>query len=301
MTFLPSPAGTGIGGSMHMYNAENHFYGGCGIVGAQIPLGAGLGLAHQYKKDGSVAITMYGDGAANQGQKYEALNMAGLWALPVIFVCENNHYGELGPWQELHGCVLLQLDPGNASAALRTRPTGCVLSSAAFTVRLHRAFLEGQHLQRPQSLSAGVLGRSSHPSLVETRGLVAVKFAKTYALANGPIILEMDTYRYHGHSMSDPGSTYRTRDEVNSMRQERDPIERVRKLLQKHEIDPAELKRVEKEVKREVDEAVESSKVGPIPPDSWLWRNVYADPKNSQLRQVDGTYIAPTHTLDYSV
>eukprot|EP00873_Tetraselmis_striata_P001467 jgi/Tetstr1/421731/TSEL_001190.t1 len=239
-------ASKGIGGSMHMYKKENNFYGGCGIVGAQIPLGAGLAFKHKYMKERNVAFTMYGDGAANQGQKYEALNIAGLWDLPVIFVCENNHYGMgTAEWR------------GSKSPAFYTR---------------------GDYV----------------PGLkVDGMDVLAVKqataFAKEYAVDNGPIILEMDTYRYHGHSMSDPGSTYRTRDEVSSTRQERDPIERVRKLILSLEIgvEAADLKKIEKTIKKEVDGVVEQSKADPYPPRDFLTRNIYKDMLRSSFRGVD--------------
>lgn len=235
----------GLGGSMHMYKVENRFYGGCGIVGAQVPLGAGLGYAHKYRKDGSVAVTMYGDGAANQGQIFEAFNMAALWNLPVLFVCENNHYG-MGT-SDIKGA-----------------------KSAKFYTR-------GDYMPGIQ---------------IDGMDALAVKqgtaYAKEYAVKNGPIILEMDTYRYHGHSMSDPGSTYRTRDEISSMRTQRDPIEHIRKLLLSHElIDPAELKRIEKGIKKEVDAAVEEAKKGPLPKEEQLWKNIYVDTLGMHLRGRD--------------
>lgn len=248
----------GIGGSMHMYNRKNNFYGGNGIVGAQIPLGAGLALAHKYKKEPNVAVTMYGDGAANQGQKYEALNMAGLWNLPCIFVCENNHYGMgTAEWR------------GSKSPNFYTR---------------------GDYIPGLKADGMDVLAVKQ-----------VTAFAKKYALEHGPIILELDTYRYHGHSMSDPGSTYRTRDEINTMRQERDPIERVKKLYVSNGGDANELKRVEKEIKKEVDSAVEAAKNGPLPPLDWAWKNAYMAPENVTLRTVDGKYIKPEYDIAYKM
>jgi len=246
----------GIGGSMHMYHRKNHFYGGCGIVGAQIPLGAGLAFAHKYEKDEAVAVTMYGDGAANQGQKYEALNMAGLWNLPCIFVCENNHYG-----------------------------MGTAVERAA---KSSNFYTRGDYIPGLKVDGMDVLASKQ-----------AFAFAKAYALVNGPIVLELDTYRYHGHSMSDPGSTYRSRDEISSMRQERDPVERVKKLMLARGADAAELKRIEKEVKKEVDEAVEAAKASPTPPDHWLWKNVYKDASNVALRNIDGSPVTPVYDPDY--
>ncbi|CAN6448515.1 unnamed protein product [Victoria cruziana] len=224
----------GKGGSMHFYKKENGFYGGHGIVGAQVPLGCGLAFAQKYVKDEAVTFAMYGDGAANQGQLFEALNISALWDLPAILVCENNHYGM-----------------GTAEWRAAKSPA---------------YYKRGDYV----------------PGLkVDGMDALAVKqacmFAKEYALKNGPIILEMDTYRYHGHSMSDPGSTYRTRDEISGVRQERDPIERVRKLILAHDIASAtELKDIEKEVRKEVDDAIAEAKESPMPDSSSLFDHVYA-------------------------
>eukprot|EP00199_Chlamydomonas_sp_CCMP681_P002102 CAMPEP_0119107106 /NCGR_PEP_ID=MMETSP1180-20130426/7953_1 /TAXON_ID=3052 ORGANISM="Chlamydomonas cf sp, Strain CCMP681" /NCGR_SAMPLE_ID=MMETSP1180 /ASSEMBLY_ACC=CAM_ASM_000741 /LENGTH=401 /DNA_ID=CAMNT_0007092545 /DNA_START=67 /DNA_END=1272 /DNA_ORIENTATION=- len=248
----------GIGGSMHMYNRQHNFYGGNGIVGAQIPLGAGVAFAHKYKKEPNVCVAMYGDGAANQGQKYEALNMAGLWDLPVIFVCENNHYGM-------------------GTAAWRSAKSPLY-------------YTRGDYIPGIKADGMDVLAVKQ-----------VVAFAKAHVLAKGPIILELDTYRYHGHSMSDPGSTYRTRDEINSMRQQRDPVERVKKLLIENGYPAEEVKRMEREVKQDVDSAVEAAKAAPIPPPEWLWRNMYQDPCDSEMRKVDGTHVKPTFDRSYKV
>ncbi|KAK9806210.1 hypothetical protein WJX72_005469 [[Myrmecia] bisecta] len=238
-------ASKGMGGSMHMYHKAHNFYGGQGIVGAQIPVGAGLGFAHKYRKDGGVAFAMYGDGAANQGQKYEALNIAALWSLPVIFVCENNHYG------------------------MGTAEWRAAKSSSFYT--------RGDYSPGLKVDGMDVLAVKN-----------AVAFAKKYALESGPIILEMDTYRYHGHSMSDPGSTYRTRDEISNMRQQRDPIEQVRKLLLDHKVvEAVELKKIEKALKKEVDQAVEEAKASPPPEDSMLWANIYKDTLGAHTRGLD--------------
>jgi pyruvate dehydrogenase E1 component alpha subunit len=128
----------------------------------------------------------------------------------------------------------------------------------------------------------------------------ATAFAKAYALDNGPIVLEMDTYRYHGHSMSDPGSTYRTRDEISSIRQERDPVERVKKLLLAKGYDAGEVKKIERDVKKEVDGAVEAAKAASVPPAHWLWKNVYVAPDNASLRDVRGGYVAPNYDPAYA-
>ncbi|XP_051148773.1 pyruvate dehydrogenase E1 component subunit alpha, mitochondrial [Andrographis paniculata] len=223
----------GKGGSMHFYKKENGFYGGHGIVGAQIPLGIGLAFAQKYKKDETVTFAMYGDGAANQGQLFEALNMAALWDLPAILVCENNHYGM-----------------GTAEWRAAKSPA---------------YYKRGDYVPGLKVDGMDVLAVKQ-----------ACKFAKEHALKNGPIILEMDTYRYHGHSMSDPGSTYRTRDEISGVRQERDPIERVRKLILSHDLaTEKELKDTEKEVRKEVDEVVAKAKESPQPDPSELFTNVY--------------------------
>ncbi|KAI9125166.1 hypothetical protein K1719_003782 [Acacia pycnantha] len=209
----------GKGGSMHFYKKENGFYGGHGIVGAQIPLGCGLAIAQKYSKDETITFASYGDGAANQGQLFEALNMAALWDLPAILRAAKSpaYYkrGDYVPGLKVDGMDVLAVKQ-------------------------------------------------------------ACKFAKEYALKNGPLILEMDTYRYHGHSMSDPGSTYRTRDEISGVRQERDPVERVRKLLTSHDIaSEKELKDIEKEARKEVDEAIAQAKESPMPEPSELFTNVY--------------------------
>lgn len=248
----------GLGGSMHLYNRKANFYGGNGIVGAQIPLGAGIAFAHKYKGEKSVCVTMYGDGAANQGQKYEAINMAGLWNLPVLFVCENNHYGMgTAEWR------------ASKSPAFYTR---------------------GDYVPGIKVDGMDVLAVKN-----------ATAYAKAYALENGPIILEMDTYRYHGHSMSDPGSTYRTRDEINAMRTERDPVERVKKLLLANGVDPAELKKIDKEVKKQVDEAVEFAKNGTAPPLSWLYKNIYKDSDSYKMRGIlPDVYHTTEYDLEYA-
>ncbi|XP_059316635.1 pyruvate dehydrogenase E1 component subunit alpha, mitochondrial [Lycium ferocissimum] len=223
----------GKGGSMHFYKKENGFYGGHGIVGAQVPLGIGLAFAQKYSKEEHVTFAMYGDGAANQGQLFEALNMAALWDLPAILVCENNHYGM-----------------GTAEWRAAKSPA---------------YYKRGDYVPGLKVDGMDVFAVKQ-----------ACKFAKEHALKNGPIILEMDTYRYHGHSMSDPGSTYRTRDEISGVRQERDPVERIRKLILAHDIaTEKELKEIEKEKRKVVDEAIAKAKESPMPDPSELFTNVY--------------------------
>ncbi|RZC59067.1 hypothetical protein C5167_006375 [Papaver somniferum] len=223
----------GKGGSMHFYKKDSGFYGGHGIVGAQVPLGIGLSFAQKYNKDEAVTFAMYGDGAANQGQLFEALNIAALWDLPAILVCENNHYGMgTAEWRAAKSPAYYKR--GDYVPGLK------VDGMDAFAVKQ------------------------------------ACKFAKEHVLQKGPIILEMDTYRYHGHSMSDPGSTYRTRDEISGVRQERDPVERIRKLVLAHDLaTEKELKDMEKEIRKEVDDAIAQAKESPMPEPSELFTNVY--------------------------
>lgn len=169
----------GKGGSMHMY-APN-FYGGNGIVGAQVPLGAGVALAAKYKGNGGMCLALYGDGASNQGQVFEAYNMAYLWKLPVIFVCENNNYG-MGTSADRSSCNTSYYQRGDVLPGI---------------------WVDGMDVLAVRN---------------------ATEFAREYVVENGPIVMEVNTYRYSGHSMSDPGTSYRSRDEVQEVRQSRDPI-----------------------------------------------------------------------------
>ncbi|EBA03672.1 Pyruvate dehydrogenase E1 component, alpha subunit [Rhodobacterales bacterium HTCC2150] len=227
----------GKGGSMHMFSKEKHFYGGHGIVGAQVPIGAGLAFADKYLGNDNVSFAYFGDGAANQGQIYETFNMASLWKLPVIFVVENNQYA-----------MGTSLQRASSSPELYTR-------GAAF----------------------GISGEA-----VDGMDVLAVKAAGEKAVAHcragkGPYILEMKTYRYRGHSMSDPAK-YRTRDEVQKMREERDPIDHVRDILLAagHATEDS-LKEIDKEIKKVVNEAAEFSKESPLPALSELWTDIYAE------------------------
>ncbi|GJT30392.1 pyruvate dehydrogenase E1 component subunit alpha, mitochondrial-like protein [Tanacetum coccineum] len=249
----------GKGGSMHFYKKDAGFYGGHGIVGAQVPLGCGLAFAQKYKKEESVTFAMYGDGAANQGQLFEALNMAALWDLPAILVCENNHYGMgTAEWRAAKSPSYYKR--GDYVPGLK------VDGMDAFAVKQACKFAKEHALKNGPILK----------TVVES---YAGKYISSFkALTNGgdPAILEMDTYRYHGHSMSDPGSTYRTRDEISGVRQERDPIERIRKLILAHDIaTEKELKDIEKQARKEVDEAIAKAKESPMPDESELFTNVY--------------------------
>ncbi len=224
----------GKGGSMHMFSKEKHFYGGHGIVGAQVPLGAGLAFADKYRGNDNVTFAYFGDGAANQGQVYETFNMAALWRLPVVFVIENNQYA-MGTAQRR----------STSSPDIHTRGT---------------AF--------------GIKGEA-----VDGMDVLAVKAAGERAVAacragKGPYILEAMTYRYRGHSMSDPAK-YRSREEVQKMRDERDAIEHVRELLLTgaHATDD-DLKAIDRDIKAIINEAAEFSKTSPEPDASALWTDV---------------------------
>ncbi|XP_076819241.1 pyruvate dehydrogenase E1 component subunit alpha, mitochondrial-like [Clavelina lepadiformis] len=230
----------GKGGSMHMYNYN--FYGGNGIVGAQVPLGAGIAFANQYKNNGSVAMALYGDGAANQGQLFESFNMAKLWNLPCIFVCENNRYGM-----------------GTA---------------------VHRASASVDYYTRGDYVP-GI--RVDGMDILAVRE--AVKFAKKYVLENGPVNLEFVTYRYHGHSMSDPGTSYRTRDEVKEVRQSLDPITTFRdKLLQVDMVSKDDIKAIDAQAKQHVEEETAKALASAEPDFKQLANDIYITDKPLSFR-----------------
>jgi pyruvate dehydrogenase E1 component alpha subunit len=226
----------GKGGSMHMFSKEKEFYGGHGIVGAQVPLGAGLAFANKYRGNDAVSFTYFGDGSANQGQVYETFNMAALWKLPVVFVIENNQYAM-----------------GTAQARSTSTPA---------------LYTRGE--------AFGIAGES-----VDGMDVLAVKAAGETAVAHcragkGPYILEMMTYRYRGHSMSDPAK-YRTRDEVQKMREERDPIEGVRQMLVTgNHASEDELKAIDRDIKATVNAAADFAKESPEPALEELWTDIYA-------------------------
>ncbi len=224
----------GKGGSMHMFT--NGFYGGNGIVGAQVPLGAGLAFSHKYKNDKAVTFDLYGDGASNQGQVFEAYNMAKLWNLPVIFACENNKYG-MG-------------------------------TSAARSSAMTEYYKRGQYIPGLKINGMNVLATYQ-----------ASKFAKDWASqGNGPLVLEYETYRYGGHSMSDPGTTYRTREEVQHMRSRNDPIAGLKAVLLEKEIaSEDEIKSYDKAARKYVDEQVAAAEAD-APPEAKmdiLFEDVY--------------------------
>jgi pyruvate dehydrogenase E1 component alpha subunit len=226
----------GKGGSMHMFSKEKHFYGGHGIVAAQVPIGAGLAFSDKYNGTDRVTFAYFGDGAANQGQVYETFNMAALWKLPVIFVIENNQY---------------------AMGTAQKRST----SSPDIYTRGEAFGIAGQAVDGMNVLE------------VKAAGELAVKHCRA---GKGPFILEVKTYRYRGHSMSDPAK-YRTREEVQKMREERDPIEYVRSLLLtgKHATEE-DLKSIDKGIKKVVNASTNFAKESPEPDLSELWTDIYA-------------------------
>ncbi|KAI9294589.1 pyruvate dehydrogenase e1 component alpha subunit [Neoconidiobolus thromboides FSU 785] len=240
----------GKGGSMHMF-AKN-FYGGNGIVGAQVPVGAGLAFGQWYQGSKNVTFAMYGDGASNQGQVFEAYNMAKLWNLPCIFVCENNKYGM-------------------GTAANR---------SSAST----EYFKRGDYIPGLKVNGMDVLAVKE-----------ACRFAKEYASnGNGPLVMEMVTYRYGGHSMSDPGTTYRTREEIQNMRSNSDPIQGLKQRLLENEIlTEQEIKQIEKKARAIVDEATVQAKNAAEPNLDGFWKDIYVpgtEPKSLRGREPSETH-----------
>lgn len=224
----------GKGGSMHMFSVEKNFYGGHGIVGAQVPIGAGLGFANKYLENGAVSLAFFGDGAANQGQVYETFNMAELWDLPVVFVIENNQY--------------------------------------AMGTSVERSSAETELYKRGISFGIeGVQVDGMDVLAVREASLKAIEHART---GKGPMILEMKTYRYRGHSMSDPAK-YRTRDEVKEVRSESDPIDAVKaRLIKEGWADNDSLKAIDKEIKAIVSDAAEFALESPEPDPSELYTDV---------------------------
>nr|CAD2143816.1 unnamed protein product [Meloidogyne enterolobii] len=239
---------------MHMY--ARNFFGGNGIVGAQIPIGAGIAFAMKYRNQKNICLTLYGDGAANQGQLFESANMAKLWNLPVVFICENNGFG-----------MGTSVERASASTDYYTRgdyvPGIWVDAMDVLTVR------------------------------------EAIRFAKEWCNAdNGPLMVEFATYRYYGHSMSDPGTSYRTRDEIQEVRKTRDPITGFRdRILTAGLVTEEELKGIEKEVRQEVDEATKMAlSEGVLPPEA-LYSDLYA---NTPPQMVRGTTFDKSTVQQYA-
>ncbi|KAK2715736.1 hypothetical protein QYM36_010342 [Artemia franciscana] len=243
LTGRSSGCARGKGGSMHMY-AEN-FYGGNGIVGAQVPLGAGIAFANKYKGNQGVCISLYGDGAANQGQLFEAFNMAQLWKLPCIFICENNGYG-MG--------------------------TSVERSSASTNYYTRGDFIPG--------------------IWVDGMDVLAVREATRFAAdlcreGKGPFVMEYATYRYQGHSMSDPGTSYRSREEIQEVRQTRDPISGFKdRILNADLVTAEELKEIDLEVRQTVDDATKQAKVDPEVGIDDLAGDIYSLPIETKIRGV---------------
>lgn len=227
----------GKGGSMHMFSREKNFFGGHGIVGAQVPIGAGMALAHKYKGDGGVSLTYMGDGAVNQGQVYEAFNMASLWKLPVVFIVEDNQYG-----------------------------MGTSTKRASANIDFYR---RGEAYDIPGKVVDGM-------------DLFAVRAAAEWAVEHarsgkGPTLLHVKTYRYRGHSMSDPAK-YRSKEEVETVRENHDPIENLRNFLQANKmLDEEDFKAIDKKVKSLVQEAAEFAQSSPEPEVSELYTDVLID------------------------
>src|SRR3954468_11546728 len=224
----------GKGGSMHMFSKEKHFYGGHGIVGAQVSLGTGLAFANHYRGNDNVSVTYFGDGAANQGQVYESFNMAELWKLPVIYVIENNRY--------------------------------------AMGTSVSRASAQQDFSKRGASFNnPGQLGDRKG---VRARKAGGEQGAAWCRAGKGPFILEMQTYRYRGHSMSDPAK-YRTREEVEKVRHDQDPIEQVRNRLLAAKVSEQDLKAIDAEVRDIVNASADFAQHDPEPDAAELWTDIY--------------------------
>jgi pyruvate dehydrogenase E1 component alpha subunit len=224
----------GKGGSMHMFSKEKHFYGGHGIVGAQVSLGTGLAFANRYRGNDRVSLVYFGDGAANQGQVYESFNMAELWKLPVVYIIENNRYAM------------------GTSVTRSSAQTDFSRRGASFNI--------------PGEQVDGMDVRA-----VKAAGDKAVKWCRE---GNGPYILEMQTYRYRGHSMSDPAK-YRTREEVDKVRHDQDPIEQVRNRLLAGKVAEDELKKIDAKVREIVNMAADFAQNDPEPDASELYTDIY--------------------------
>ena len=226
----------GKGGSMHMFSVEHKFYGGHGIVGAQVALGTGLAFAHNYRKDGGCCLAYFGDGAANQGQVYESFNMASLWKLPIIYVIENNQY--------------------------------------AMGTSINRSSAEDQMYKRGASFRIPGL-QVNGMDVLEVRGAAEVALEWVRG-GNGPILLELKTYRYRGHSMSDPAK-YRSREEVQSVREKSDPIEGLKAEMLKAGASEDALKAIDQDIRKIVNAAADFSESTPEPDAAELYTDVLVE------------------------
>ena len=226
----------GKGGSMHMFSTEHRFYGGHGIVGAQVALGGGLALVHQYRGDGGLCLAYFGDGAANQGQVYETMNMASLWKLPIVFAIENNGYA-----------------------------MGTAVKRSSAETEFYR---RGTAFRIPGMDVNGM-------DVLEVRQAAEVAFGYVRE-GNGPVLMELNTYRYRGHSMSDPAK-YRTREEVQDQREHNDPIERARKELVERGRSEDELKNIDKRIRAAVSESADFAESSPEPARDELYTDVLVE------------------------
>ncbi len=236
LTGRESGISRGKGGSMHMFSVEHRFYGGHGIVGAQVPLGSGLAFAHKYREDGGVCVAYFGDGAANQGQVYESFNMASLWKLPILFVIENNQYA-----------------------------MGTAVSRSSAETHFHR---RGTAFRIPGMVADGM-------DVLQVRQATEIALQHIRA-GNGPVLLELNTYRYRGHSMSDPAK-YRTREEVQDVSTRHDPIEAAKAELIERGMDEARLKELDRQVRSVVSEAADFAENSPEPAASELATDVLVE------------------------
>ncbi len=223
----------GKGGSMHMFSREKGFFGGHGIVAAQVPIGVGLAFSHKYNGNKNVSITYFGDGAANQGQVYESYNIASLWKLPVVFVIENNKYG--------------------MGTSVNRSSAGENLSDRGKPYDIMSEIVDGMDILA-----------------VREAAIRAIDYCRS---GNGPYILEMKTYRYRGHSMSDPAK-YRTRDEVDKIRKTSDPIENVKSLLNKMGVEDKTLKDIDADIKSVIAEAAKFAQDSPEPSEDELFTDI---------------------------
>ena len=226
----------GKGGSMHMFSTEHKFYGGHGIVGAQVALGGGLALAHQYNQDGGLCLAYFGDGAANQGQVYETFNMASLWKLPIVFVVENNQYA-----------------------------MGTAVGRSSAETEFYR---RGTAFRIPGMKVNGM-------DVLEVRAAAEIAF-KHVREGKGPVLMELETYRYRGHSMSDPAK-YRTREEVQDMKDHNDPIDGLKKALLEQGSTEDELKAIDKAIRQQVSEAADFAESSPEPQPAELYTDVLVE------------------------
>ncbi|MGH6786665.1 MAG: pyruvate dehydrogenase (acetyl-transferring) E1 component subunit alpha [Novosphingobium sp.] len=226
----------GKGGSMHMFSVEHKFYGGHGIVGAQVALGTGLAFAHQYRADGGVCMAYFGDGAANQGQVYESFNMAALWNLPIVYVIENNGYA-----------------------------MGTAVKRSSAETEFHR---RGTAFRIPGMAVNGM-------DVLEVRAAAEIALAHVHA-GKGPVLMELNTYRYRGHSMSDPAK-YRSREEVQEMRDKHDPIEAAKAELLKRGVAEDRIKEIDKQIRNVVVQAADFAENSPEPDMPELYTDVLVE------------------------